>query len=166
MKKSVVKYTSLLLSLIIIFGACTSTTMITSEPPGAKVYLNGMYAGETPVTYSDTKIVGTCTVLELEKEGYLPLHTMLVRNEEADVGAIIGGIFLLVPFLWTMGYQPDHHYELLSVEEAGVPEIEVPAPSGSYPKVEKIRELHVLYEDGLISKEEFETEKQKILESE
>jgi hypothetical protein len=34
------------------------------------------------------------------------------RNEQFSVGACIGGVLVLVPFLWIMGYKPDHTYEL------------------------------------------------------
>ncbi|WP_294081345.1 hypothetical protein [Proteiniphilum sp. UBA5384] len=74
--------------------------------------MNGEYKGVTPLSYSDTKIVGSVTYLTLEKEGYQPFQTFLSRNESADVGAIIGGVFVLVPFLWTMKYNPVHTYEL------------------------------------------------------
>lgn len=61
--------------------------------------MNEEYKGVTPLTYSDTKIVGSVTTLRLEKEGYETFNTLLSRNERVDVGAIIGGLFVLVPFL-------------------------------------------------------------------
>ncbi len=88
--------------------------MIESKPPGAKVYLNGMSVGKTPYRHSDTKIVGSSTSVKLELEGYETLNTSFSRDEAADVGAIIGGLFVLVPFLWTMKYEPVHFYELVS----------------------------------------------------
>ncbi len=103
---------SLLLAGSILFTGCVSTTMIQSNPSGAKVYLNGEPVGKTPYTHQDTKIVGSMTTVKLEKEGYEPLNTFFSRNEEADLGAIIGGIFVWVPFLWTMKYKPTHTYEL------------------------------------------------------
>ena len=48
-------------------------------------------------------------------DGYEDFNTLLKRNEEANVGAIIGGIFLLFPFLWTMDYKASHTYELIPV---------------------------------------------------
>lgn len=93
-------------------ASCASTTLISSEPAGAKVYLNGEFVGTTPYTYTDTKIVGSSTDVKIVKDGYAPYQTVLVRNEAADAGAIIGGCFTLVPFLWTMGYKPTHFYEL------------------------------------------------------
>ena len=97
----------------ILFASCSSSTLIQSSPSGAKVYLNGEYAGVTPYTHTDTKIVGSSTQVRLEKEGYETLNTAFSRNEDADVGAIIGGIFFLFPFLWTMKYKPVRTYELV-----------------------------------------------------
>ena len=68
-------------------------TLIQTEPSGAKVYMNEEYKGVTPLSHSDTKIVGSITSVRFEKEGYETLYTTLTRNESADVGAIIGGIF-------------------------------------------------------------------------
>ena len=68
--------------------------------------------GKTPYTYSDTKTVGSNTRIKLKKEGFEDFETVLSRNEEFQVGACIGGVFFLIPFLWIMGYQPDHNYEL------------------------------------------------------
>lgn len=48
----------------------------------------------------------------LKREGYEDFYTNLRKNEQVDVGAIIGGVFFLFPFIWTMGYNPSHHYEL------------------------------------------------------
>ncbi len=89
--------------------------MIQSEPNGAKVYLNGGTVGKTPYTMRDTKIIGSCTAVRIEKDGYETFNTAICRNEKADVGAIICGFFVLVPFLWTMKYKPTHSYELTPV---------------------------------------------------
>ncbi|WP_163707290.1 PEGA domain-containing protein [Mangrovibacterium lignilyticum] len=102
---------------LMLFASCKSTTMIISDPPGAKLYLNGESAGVTPYQYRDTKIVGSTTDVKLVKEGYADFYTAFSRNEKADAGAIIGGLFLLFPFLWTMKYKPTHTYELIPVNE-------------------------------------------------
>ena len=65
------KAISLMLAGAILFASCSSSTLIQSSPSGAKVYLNGEYAGVTPYTHTDTKIVGSSTQVRLEKEGYL-----------------------------------------------------------------------------------------------
>lgn len=155
----------LLLAGSILFTSCASTTMIQSNPSGAKVYLNSESVGTTPFTYRDTKIVGSLTTVELEKEGFDPFYTSFSRNEEADVGAIIGGIFLLFPFLWTMRYKPLRTYELIpsSYNEQTIP-ITNSKESQVKSKADKLRELKQLLDDKIITQEEYEKEKQKILE--
>ena len=152
---------SVFLAFLILFSSCSSSTMISSTPTGAKVYLNGENVGETPYKHRDTKIVGSVNSLKLEKDGYESLDTSFSRNEEADVGAIIGGIFFLVPFLWTMKYKPTHNYELSPID----PDISSSSSSvTSNSKAEKLRELKQLFDENIITQEEFETEKKKILE--
>ncbi len=109
-----------MLAFSVLFASCASTTLIQTEPSGAKVYMNEEYKGVTPLSYSDTKIVGSITSVRFEKEGYETLYTTLTRNERADVGAIIGGIFFLFPFLWTMQYNPTHMYELRPLQQASL----------------------------------------------
>jgi hypothetical protein len=80
--------------------------------PGARLYLNGEPVGNTPYTMTDTKIVGSATAVRLEMPGYATTDAIIQRNEDFDVGACIGGVFVLVPFLWIMGYKPTHTFEL------------------------------------------------------
>lgn len=135
--------------------------------------------GTTPVSYTDTKIVGTCTSVRIEKEGYETLRTNLCRNEEVDVGAIIGGFFAFIPWLWVMKYHPQHHYELKPVQEFLPPsddyfyevpneviqEFEQPQPvQPMRTKAERLRELKELLDEGILNQEEFEMEKKKILD--
>ncbi|MFP4090498.1 MAG: PEGA domain-containing protein [Cyclobacteriaceae bacterium] len=92
--------------------------MIQSSPDNAKLYLNGEPVGTTPYRHSDKRIVGSTNEVRLEKEGYETLITSFSRDEEVDVGAIIGGIFFLFPFLWTMKYKPTHTYEMKPVQSS------------------------------------------------
>jgi hypothetical protein len=94
------------------FGGCASSTLIQTQPPGARVYVNGAAVGTTPYTMTDTKIVGSTTAIRLELPGYQTLDTTISRNEELDVLPLIGGLLLLVPFLWVMKYQAGHNYQL------------------------------------------------------
>ena len=93
-------------------AGCASSTVIQTQPPGAQVLMNGVVVGNTPYTMTDTKIVGSTTMMRLQYPGYQPADVMISRNEQVDVLALIGGVLLLVPFLWVMGYQPMHMYQL------------------------------------------------------
>ena len=109
---SSLKVLSIFFAALIFFNSCASTTLIQSVPNGGKLYLDGMLVGETPYTHSDTKIVGATTTIKIKKEGYEDLTAIMARNEKLHVGALIGGLFFWIPFLWIMGYEEDRMYEL------------------------------------------------------
>ena len=96
--------------------ACASATLIHSRPEGARIYIDGEPRGTTPYQYSDQKIVGSNTHIRLVMDGYQDTTASLQRNEEFNVGACIGGVFLLFPFLWIMNYRPEHTYELIPLQ--------------------------------------------------
>ncbi len=117
--------TLVILATAALITACASTTKIDSTPAGATLYINGEKAGTTPFTYTDTKIVGSAVQLKIKKEGYEEFQTTLTRSEVPDVGAIVGGVFALVPLLWCMKYKPTHTYELVALthqQESPVPD--------------------------------------------
>ncbi|RME51875.1 MAG: PEGA domain-containing protein [Deltaproteobacteria bacterium] len=93
-------------------NGCASSTVIRSQPPGAQVYINGELMGKTPYTYSDQAIVGTTRNLRLEKEGCEPVAATFSRTEEFNPLACVGGVLLLVPFLWIMNYKGERTYKL------------------------------------------------------
>ena len=137
--------------------------MIQSTPNGAKVYLDGETVGKTPYSHTDTKIVGSTTTVRLEKEGYETYNTSFSRNEQADVGAIIGGVFVLIPFLWIMKYKPTHTYELSPIFD-NQPTISSEEKQNTKSKADRLHELKQLLDEKIITQEEYEKEKKKILE--
>lgn len=160
MKHLPLKTLSCFLSLIILFASCASSTLIQTNVDGADLYLDDESVGKTPYTMRDTKIVGSTTLLRIQKEGYTTINTSISKDEKADVGAIIGGCFLLFPFLWTMKYKPVHSYELHPNS------VEIKKSSEQVTlKSSELRELKKLFDEGIISKEEFEAEKQKMLDN-
>lgn len=112
---------------LLCFTACSSTTKLITEPPGARVYVNGDPVGETPYEYSDMAVIGTSLVIRLEKPGYEPLTAVIPRSEELDPIACGAGACLCpVVFLWVMRYRSEHHYILKP--SAGFPEM-LPQPN-------------------------------------
>lgn len=164
------KTVSLVLASLIFLSSCASTTMIQSNPSGAKVYLNGEPVGKTPFAYTDTKILGSTTRVKLVKDGYDEYNTSFSRNEEADVGAIIGGILIWVPLLWTMRYKPNHMYELSPSTDSDQiidnthTKVYRKSQLKSHSKADRLRELKQLLDDKIITEKEFKQEKTKILE--
>lgn len=111
-KEGFLKACAVFMAVLILFSSCASSTVFRTSPGSAKVYVDGQYLGTTPVTYSDTKIVGSTTSVRIEKEGYRTINTTLNRSEQVDVGAVVGGLFFWIPFLWTMKYNAEHNYEM------------------------------------------------------
>jgi hypothetical protein len=109
------------LTAVAFASGCVSTTLIKSYPPGARVYLDGEPVGTTPYKMSDQKIVGSSTHVRLVSEGHEPYDAIIQRNERFDVGACVGGLLVYVPFLWIMGYKPEHSYELVPLDAARTP---------------------------------------------
>ncbi len=165
MKKEITtKVASVVLAGAMLFSSCGSSTMIQSSPGSAKLYLDGESVGITPYTHRDSKIVGSTTSVKLEKEGYETYNASFSRNEDADVGAIIGGIFFLFPFLWTMKYKPSRTYELVPIQGNNQSAISTKANLNSNSKVNALRDLKNLLDEKVITQKEYEIEKAKILD--
>lgn len=109
MKKGLNAFVAMAISASLV--ACSSTTVIRSTDPEAKIYLDGEYKAKGQYTHTDTKIIGSSTSVRLEKDGCEPMNFSFARNEEFDAGACAGGVFLLVPFLWVQKYRPERTYE-------------------------------------------------------
>lgn len=104
------KLVALITALFFLFG-CASATVIKSNPPGAKLYLDGQFKGETPYTHSDRAAAGTVKALTLKKEGYKDF-TGHIKREELSVGALIGTILVLIPIIWILEYPPEYTFEM------------------------------------------------------
>ncbi len=109
-------YKFLFFILVIIYGAgCASGTLITSDPPGAKIYVNNEYKGVTPYYHEDTEIVFSTVSIVMIKDGYKDYHATITRNESLMILPAVAGVFFVyapVPWLWALGYKPEHRYTL------------------------------------------------------
>ena len=95
---------------------CASKTVIKSRPTGAAVYIDNVRKGVTPLQYSDTAIAGTTKRLTLKKEGYRDLDTV-IRKSEFQAGPCLGGVLVLFPFIWILGYPHEHEFEIEKLSE-------------------------------------------------
>ena len=117
------------IAFFFLFG-CASATVIKSNPPGAKLYLDGQLKGETPYTYADRAAAGTMKSVTLKREGYKDF-TGHIKREQLSVGALIGGILVLIPLIWILEYPPEYAFEMEKLESKPSnisPKPEVTAP--------------------------------------
>ena len=113
--------------------------------------------------------MGSITNIDLIKEGYEPLYTSIVRSERLDVGAIICGFYLWAPFLWSLRYNPTHSYELIPLQQQSQqvePEIQQNPNIQTLPqdsRSKRLNELKKLLEEKAITNDDYEKQKQRIL---
>ena len=55
--------------------------MLRTTPEGARVYVNSEYQGDSPVEYSDSRIVFSTNEVRLELEGHRPKIVYFSRDE-------------------------------------------------------------------------------------
>ena len=100
-----------LTTVFLFLCGCASTTFIKSNPPGAKVQVDGKPIGETPCFYEDMAVAGTTRTLTLKKEGYRS-YDGYIKREKFSVPILIAGIFLIVPFVWILEYPAQYNFEM------------------------------------------------------
>jgi len=121
-----------IVAFFFLFG-CASATLIKSNPPGAKLYLEGQLKGETPYTYADRAAAGTMRSVTLKKEGYKDFAGH-IKREQLSVGALIGGIFFLIPLIWILEYPPEYTFEMVLTDLPAKPQVTPPEkPTTSTP---------------------------------
>lgn len=163
MKRTFITKTSILIAVLIILSGCASSTMIKSVPSEADVYINGELVGKTPYLYTDTKVSFSPVMVDIVKEGYEPIYTSFRRDEEFNPGTFVGGFFIWPIWLWTLDYKSARTYNLTPMIKGTsgdtVTEIEY---SGT--KLEKLRELKKMLDEKLITEDEYQKQKAKILD--
>jgi hypothetical protein len=101
-----------------LFG-CASTTLIKSNPPGAKLSLDGKVVGETPHFYTDKAVAGTMKTVTLKKEGYKDFNGY-IKREKLSVPILIGGILLIVPLVWVLEYPTQYDFEMEKLQSGSL----------------------------------------------
>ena len=105
------KHLILVLVSLSLLAGCSSSTKIRVSDPDARIFVNGEYVGTGEGRYSDRKPAFTRQEVTLRKEGCEEQSYAFRRNERPDVGAIVGGYYLVLPILWLTQYKKQHAYE-------------------------------------------------------
>lgn len=109
------------INILLIFSilSCSSTTIIQSSDKSAQISVNGRLLGEGSVIHSDRKVAffGKNRV-KISKAGCSDQDHIFKRNEQLDVGALVFGLFLIVPLAWLMQYRAVHNYEFVCQKKA------------------------------------------------
>jgi hypothetical protein len=96
-----IKFGGTVIAAFFLFGAsaCSTMSTIRSDPPGAKVYMQGRYLGSTPVQVElkDGFIEGSDYFIKVQKEGYKTQEFKLAQR--FSVGYIVLDALLCLPTL-------------------------------------------------------------------
>jgi Short C-terminal domain/PEGA domain len=145
--------------LAAVFAGCTQTTMFRSDPPGARVSIDGVFTGITPSRY-DMPEHPLPTVLRyrIERGGYLPQEGEI--RPAFGAGRFFGALFT-VGFVYVFRnpyiYQQSYDFALSPLDD--------PRDVQKDPLRidERLRRLKDLFDQGLISEEEYQRQRAAIL---
>jgi hypothetical protein len=102
------------LALVLVLAGCTEATMIRSSPPDATVYVDGKFAGVTPLRFVVPRSrFSNHMHYRVEREGYLPDEGVL--RTQVRTGRVIGGLFtlgLIWPFRGVTAFVARHDVAL------------------------------------------------------
>jgi hypothetical protein len=99
------------LLLVVSLMGCSTTTLIKTDPPGARVMVDGAPLGITPCKYDNGGPFWIKNAVLIEKDGYQPINTVLTKSQP-NVMMIILACGVIVPALWATGYPDEFNYEL------------------------------------------------------
>jgi len=170
--------TFLFSSCATLFSGTHQRITVDSSPPGATVIMDGQDRGVTPVTFKAKRDATTATVgkkaIRLEKDGY--------QTEGYYLSTHMNGLILLNfvnLFFWAIdaasgaavNYDRHSHFHLIPEQEQLIVPAVKPTPFPAREiddpdtiKFNKLRELKKLLDEGVLTQEEYEAEKKKILE--
>ena len=107
-----IKNLKLLIGFLAVFMLhCSTLVRFTTEPSGAKVYVDGDYIGETPIKKRLTDLAWKRHDLSIVKSGYKTVNRTV--RKEAKGGAIFSGIFFSpFWFFWCYGPKKEQNFIL------------------------------------------------------
>ena len=120
MKQAPARFVFVLLMLALAVGpawGCASTTTINSTPPGARVTVDGVMLGNTPVMYEDDMVfLWTKKQVRLDKTGY-NTHVGQIKATFSPIYIVVG-ILCCLPVVALGEFKPSYSFVLSKKESA------------------------------------------------
>ncbi|MGQ9588808.1 MAG: PEGA domain-containing protein [Planctomycetota bacterium] len=106
------------LAASILFVGCAQTCRINSDPEGGKIYVNGIYVGESPTVYRYRSGLPETYIVEIRKDGYKPLVNVTIdRTLRADVSLLLL-LLAIVPYFFSARLEDQYVFPLEKLAEA------------------------------------------------
>ena len=144
--------------LCLVAIGCAESTIIRSNPPGARVSINGRLEGTTPMTFtvSRSQFADQAFQARLERQGYEPFEATL--HKQVCGGRVVGGIFSLgISFIFKRPscFSDPQTFSLTPL--AGEP------PERPLSIQERLERLQKMRENGTITEEEYQHSRKEVL---
>lgn len=107
------------LTVILLFltlSGCSHSVLITTDPTGANVTVNGQMIGQSPVTFVEKSGFNRNYSVSINKDGYRPIDTVLSQTLNPTYAVVAGLVFMftLCPLgvLWMFTLEDNYHFTL------------------------------------------------------
>lgn len=164
---SILGFSILFTSCATLFTGSTQRVYIDSNPKGAEIIIDGQKQGKTPANVKVDReldaLMDGGKAIQLKLDGY--------KNNGYELDAELNPVAIINLFnilFWGIDavtgaitkYDNHYNFEMIPIED----NVSVPKKTNSGDKYEKLTKLKKLLDDGVITQEEYDKEKAKILE--
>ena len=164
---SILGFSILFTSCATLFTGSTQRVYIDSNPKGAEIIIDGQKQGKTPANVKVDReldaLIDGGKAIQLKLDGY--------KNNGYELDAELNPVAIINLFnilFWGIDaatgaitkYDNHYNFEMIPIED----NVSVPKKTNSGDKYEKLTKLKKLLDDGVITQEEYDKEKAKILE--
>lgn len=100
------------LAVLVLATGCLHNAVITTEPEGAEVWVQGQFLGASPVTYRSRSGIPDTVTVKVEMPGYEPIKAAQIdKVYRADLSLLLllAGI---VPYFFTARFEDNYIFKL------------------------------------------------------
>jgi hypothetical protein len=162
----------MLSSCATLFTGVRQKVLIESNPPGAQIYIDGRNEGVTPATLRVNKdfdmVSDNGKDIRLVLEGYEENYFMDAKINPIAILNVTNILFWGIDII-TGAVMRFERYYMFEMPLAPTPAKTTPGTAGNNAttdpsdKYDRLKKLKGLYDEGILTQEEYETEKAKIL---
>lgn len=117
--------------------ACSTATKFVSDPPGAKVYVNGEFIGETPCDFNSSTGLPERYHVQLFKDGYSELNVYIDAEMSLVWALVVVPVTFGVAIPWSWTLENMYKFKLAAASAApaapAAPEAPVAPPPAAEP---------------------------------
>ena len=109
--KTLKKLIGIAVTIILVTAGCSHISLITTNPPGANVSIDGNNLGVSPVSFSDTSGIPKTFFVKINKPGYKEINVPIKQAYKGDITLfwLLPGI---IPYFFTATLNDSYGFNL------------------------------------------------------